>query len=72
MALNELQQIMIEELSRRRKIVRFRIPQKDYAKVSELMRVGNIIHQDYEENDVILRVDLPTAAIGRLQQYIEE
>ncbi|CDZ80523.1 GTP-binding protein HflX [Candidatus Rubidus massiliensis] len=69
---NELQQIMIEELSRRRKIVRFRIPQKDYAKVSELMRVGNIIHQDYEENDVILRVDLPTAAIGRLQQYIEE
>ncbi|OJU81509.1 MAG: GTPase HflX [Chlamydia sp. 32-24] len=69
---NELQQIMMEELSRRRKIVRFRIPQKDYAKVSELMRLGNIIHQDYEENDVILRVDLPTAAIGRLQQYIEE
>lgn len=67
----ELQDMMIEELSKRRKIVTMRIPQSDYGIVSEVMRIGNIIRQDYEDNDVLLTVDLPTSSAQRLEQYIQ-
>lgn len=69
---DELIDLMMEELQKRRKVINLRIPQKDYAVVSEVMRHGNIVSQDYEENDVIIRVDLPSQHIGRVKQYIEE
>jgi GTP-binding protein HflX len=65
----ELQESMIQELSRQRKIINLRIPQSEYAKVSEVMRFGNILHQDYEENDVLLRVDLPANLADKLKKY---
>jgi GTPase len=65
----DLQELMINELSKQRHIVKLRIPQSEYAKVSEVMRLGNILSQDYEENDVILHVDLPSNVVGRLQKY---
>ncbi len=68
---DELEEIMIEELSKRRKVMNLRIPQKDYARVSEAMRQGNVLKQDYEENDVILRVDLPAQLAGKLERYEE-
>lgn len=67
--LDDLLEIMIEELSKRRQIVTLRIPQRDYAAVSEIMRLGNILKQDYEENDVILRVDLPASLAQKMKGY---
>jgi GTPase len=69
---DELIALMEEEISKRRKVVSLRIPQKDYAVVSEVMRHGHILFQDYEENDVLIRVDLPTQYVGRLKQYVEQ
>lgn len=66
---DDLQEAMVEELSRQRQVVDLRIPQSDYASVSEIMRLGNILHQDYEENDVILKVDLPAALAGKMRKY---
>lgn len=66
---DELLDIMVQELSKRRRVLTLRIPQSDYAVVSEVMRLGNILNQDYEENDVILKVDLPTADAQRLHSY---
>lgn len=68
--LDDLEAIMIEELSKQRKRVHLRIPQSDYAVVSEVMRVGNILSQDYAENDVVMHVDLPGALAGKLKRYI--
>lgn len=68
---DELEDIMIQELSKQRKILNVRIPQKDYAIVSEIMRFGNILAQKYEENDVLLKVDLPAALANKLQKYAE-
>lgn len=68
----ELLDQMIQELNRRRTIVNLRIPQSEYHKVSEVMRLGNILQQDYEENDVLLRVDLPQSLAGKLKKYILE
>jgi GTPase len=69
---HELDEWMVEELSKQRKIVNLRIPQSNYEVVSEVMRLGNIITKDYEENDVILRVDLPGSLAGKLKKFIIE
>jgi GTP-binding protein HflX len=68
----ELQEMMIEELEKQRKIVTLRIPQSHYAVVSEVMRLGHIVSQEYQENDVILRVDLPTLLAQKLKPYVQE
>lgn len=66
----DLQDIMIHELSKQRRQVELRIPQSDYATVSEVMRVGQVLKQEYEENDVILKVDIPVTLADRLTHYL--
>lgn len=68
----ELQEMMIKEIGYLRRQVLLRIPQSDYHLVSEVMRQGQILSQDYDENDVVLKVSVPTALAGRLQKYIVE
>ncbi|MCB1111116.1 MAG: GTPase HflX [Chlamydiales bacterium] len=70
--LDRLLDMMVEELQKRRRVVRLRIPQSDYAVVSEVTREGNILHQDYEENDVLIKVDLPVALAGKLEKYTDQ
>lgn len=65
----ELEEVMIQELSRLRKVIEVRIPQSEYAIVSEIMRVGHILNQEYEENDVVLRVDVPAQLANKLSSY---
>lgn len=67
---DDLQEMMIEELSKQRKIIELRIPQSHYAIVSEIMRSGHILTQEYDENDVILRVDIPVQLANKLAAYL--
>lgn len=67
--LHELEELMIQELSKQRKQILLRIPQSEYAVVSEVLRKANVLDQEYVENDVILRVDLPAALAGKLKRY---
>jgi GTP-binding protein HflX len=67
---DELQEKMIQELQKQRKLVCMRIPQSEYAMVSEVMRLGNVLDQEYEENDILLKVDIPSSLAGRLNRYI--
>ena len=69
--MEDLREMMAEELKKQRKIVLLRIPQSDYAIVSEVMRVGNILNREYEENDVLIKVDLPAQVVGKLRAYIQ-
>lgn len=62
----ELQEFMIQELSTLRQIVRLKIAQSEYGLISEIIRAGRIISQEYEENDVILEVDIPTPLAKKL------
>lgn len=66
---DKLEELMVEELSKRRQVVTLRVPQSEYHAVSEAMREGNVIHQDYEGNDVLLKIDLPNAVAGKLKKY---
>lgn len=66
---DELQARMMQELSHLRKTVWLRIPQSDYNFVSEVIRIGQIFNQDYEDNDVIMHVSIPSTYIGRYKRY---
>ncbi len=70
--LDELQDVIIQELSKQRKLADFRIPQSDYAAVSEIIRLGHIIKQEYEENDVVLKVDVPNVLAAKFARYLEK
>lgn len=61
---------MADELSKQRKILLLRIPQSEYAIVSEVRRLGNVLQQDYDENDVLLRVEVPAQLVSKLQMYV--
>jgi len=69
---DDLLAIMVEELSKQRKTVRMRISQADYAIVSEVMRAGNVLHQDYEDNDVLLQVELSAPLVQKYKAYVLE
>ncbi|MCE2984078.1 MAG: GTPase HflX [Parachlamydia sp.] len=66
---DELLEKMITELQLLRQTVHFRIPQSDYATVSEIMRVGKVLQQDYAENDVLLKVDVPLSTANKFLRY---
>jgi GTP-binding protein HflX len=57
---------MTQEIQSLRKKVRLRVPQSHYALVSELMREGRVIQCDYEENDIMMYVEIP----GRLEHKV--
>lgn len=61
-----LQEIMMQEISLLRKIVSCRIPQSHYALVSELMREGRVISCEYEENDILIKLEIP----GKLEHKV--
>ena len=52
--------LMTEEISLLRKKVSLRIPQSHYTLVSQLMREGRVITCEYEENDVLMQVEIPS------------
>lgn len=66
----KLQERLIDELNQRRRKLHLRIPQSDYAVVSEVIRYGNIHEQEYEDNDVLLDVDLPIPLANKLTHYV--
>ncbi len=69
--LDELTEMMVDVLSKQRKTVVLRIPQSEYGVVSEVMRVGNVLSREFEENDVVIKVDLPSQIVGKLRAYIQ-
>ncbi len=57
--LENLTEAMIREIALLRKQIRLRIPQSEYALVSEVLREGKVISCEYEENDFLLEVEIP-------------
>lgn len=70
--LEELEEMILEELQHQRRLVKLRIPQSDYGIVSDLMRVGHIIEKDYVDNDILLKIELPSDWASRVERYIDK
>lgn len=68
---DELQDMMVHEIGALRKTLRLRIPQSHYALVSELMREGRVIESDYEDNDILLHVEIPARLESKVKPFHE-
>lgn len=68
--LDALSEIMIREVSALRKVVHCRIPQERYALVAELMKEGKVIASEYEENDILLQIEIPQRLEYKIQPYL--
>lgn len=68
---DRLLQVMMETLQDLRKVVKLRIPQKDYAVVSHLMEEGRLIHRDFEGNDILLEIEIPASLEHQIAPYME-
>lgn len=64
-----LMQIMMEEVAKRRRFMKVKIPQSNYDLVSEIIRSGKVGNQEYTENDILLNVEVPEALAERLKSY---
>lgn len=68
----DLVEMMMRELQERRKVVKLKIPQSEYALVAILRREGNVLYEEYEENDVFLRAEVPITLLHRFDAYLYE
>ncbi len=56
---DRLLELMIKEIALLRKVVKLRVPQSHYALVTEVMREGKVLSCEYEENDILLEMEIP-------------
>ncbi len=64
--------MMVKQLSERRQILSLRIPQSNYDAVTELMREGKILQQEYEDNDILVRAEIPPAIAQKFEPFLDE
>jgi len=69
---DDLIEVMIDELRKQRRVATLRIPQSDYALVSQVIEKGVVLNQYYEDNDVVLKAEIPIPLLGRLEKYLDE
>lgn len=69
---DRLQEMMIREISLLRVKMKLRIPQSQYALVSELIRSGKMISCEYQDNDVLLEVEIPQSLEHKATPFLEK
>jgi GTP-binding protein HflX len=67
----DLMRTMMEVIQKLRKVVRLRVPQEKYAIISRLMDQGRVIHQEFEENDILIEMEIPTHLAYQIEPFIE-
>lgn len=67
--LPELEQEIIHRLQDRRARMSLRIPQKDYHMLALVLREGKIFRQEYDENDVLIDIEVPANLAFRFTQF---
>ena len=69
---DQLAEMMIQAVASLRKTITVRIPQSHYDLVTLLHREGNVHFENYEENDVVMMVDVPHTLIYRFEEFVTE
>lgn len=70
--IRELEEEIVRKLQDRRARLKLRVPQSEYHVLAEAIRLGKIIRQEYEENDVLLELEIPTPSVFRFKHYLQE
>ncbi len=67
---DRLTDLMIQEIGSLRKKVHLRIPQSQYAFLNEVMKEGRLISREYEENDILVEIEIPASLERRVAHYV--
>ncbi len=67
---DRLTDLMIQEIQNLRKKVFLRIPQSQYAFLHEVMKESRVISQEYEENDILLEMEIPVSLERKVAHYV--
>lgn len=68
----EMMAKMMHETLQLRRRVSLRIPQSQYALVSEILEGGHVLQREYDENDILLEVDLPHHLERKVLHFVTE
>lgn len=68
---DRFEEALIDELKKLRRRITIRIPQKDYHIVSEIREQGQVVSQEYEENDILITADVPAWLANKLSPPTE-
>lgn len=68
--LDDLIARITEEVAALRRVVRIKLPQSEYGLVSELCHEGKILSSDYEENDILLTMEIPAQLEYKVKAYL--
>ena len=66
----ELMALMIREIALLRKVVKLRVPQSHYALVTEIMGEGKVLSCEYEENDILLEMEIPHHLERKVSHFV--
>ncbi|MCI5052705.1 MAG: GTPase HflX [Simkaniaceae bacterium] len=66
---DQLMETLEEQIRKMRTLVSLRIPQSEYRLVAELRECGKVTECDYEENDILLTVEIPSTLKHKVIQY---
>ncbi len=67
---DRLMDLMIQEVAALRKIVHLRVPQSQYSLLSDVIREGRVISREYEENDILLEIEIPVDHERKVANFI--
>ncbi|MEN9654635.1 MAG: GTP-binding protein [Chlamydiota bacterium] len=67
---DDLLDMMVREVASLRRVVHLRIPQSHYAHVSTIMQEGRIISLVYDDNDIVLEVEIPQYLERKLETFM--
>jgi GTP-binding protein HflX len=62
---------MAKHVAALRRVVHLRVPQSDYGLVSELCTEGQILACDYQDNDVLLTMEIPAQIEYKVKAYLQ-
>ncbi len=69
---DEMFRLMIEMIRSLRTVVDVRIPQSQYHVASELMKEGRVLQTDYDENDILMTIEIPRSLEYKALPYKKE
>ena len=70
--LDKLIEFMVIALKDLREVVHLKVPQKDYAVLSQVLEQGEVLHRDYEGNDIVLKVQIPKYLKSKVKEFMIE
>ncbi len=68
--LDQLYEMIIKEVKNLRTLMTLKIPQSRYELVSELIKKGHVVDSSYEDNDILIKVEVPKEMEHKVLSYV--